>query len=150
MVAHSDAYVTYRRETACCAACLWVAEAQLAEIWVPDSDLGFLCKNWSPGSCSEVLLHNTYLDYSTPHPGTGKEKAKPVTVCLALASKFQLWTRSCLTGNALADGTGWLSMCMCRRQFAVLIWKFRYQNILKKRQNSKFLGVTIRVYELFY
>lgn len=21
---------------------------------------------------SEVLLHNTYLDYSTPHPGTGK------------------------------------------------------------------------------
>lgn len=83
---------TYRREAACCAACLWVAAAQLAGILVPDSDLGFLCKNWSLSSCSEVLLHNTYLDCSSPHPGTEEGRPEPVAVRLGLASTtFTPW-----------------------------------------------------------
>lgn len=58
----------------------------MADVSMADSNLGFLNKGLS--SCSELLLHNTYLD-TTPWDLEGK--AKPVTVRLGiclLASKI--------------------------------------------------------------
>lgn len=74
--------------------CKCLSEAKLAEISTPDSDLDFLCKNWSPSSCSDILLRNA-ATYTTPWDPKKKPKTIALAVCRELVSKFSSWIRFC-------------------------------------------------------
>lgn len=90
---------------------------------MPDSDSGFLCKNWSLSSCSEVLLHNIYLDCSTHHTlRLGLEGRSTSLLCLGHKSKFK-WEKSGRGGRVLNSGwrsvhfsvTHWLNLFSARK-----------------------------------
>lgn len=114
--------------------CECFAEAQLAEISVPDSDLGFLCKNWSLSSCSEVLLHNTYLDSSIHHTqwlGMEDQTSQPLSGShnrVTAWKSYQAYVYGCL---------GLYMIRTCQHQFAVLIQTVWHQ---KSREIVNSLG----------